>query len=334
MTGLDFSERDARARPRASRAAVEWVRGDLLALPFDDGEFDAATVGFGVRNVDRPRGRAARARARARARAAGSACLEITRPRGLLAPFFRLWFDGVVPLARQGAPGGAAYTYLPASVRRFPGPGGLAGGHARAPASRTSAGGCSPAASSPCTRRSVTGVSDALATIRAAPGPRRATSSELEDAPRGRPSRSLPGPRRRDVGAETLAAGGKRLRPLLVFLATPPAARATDRRSPAASRSSSCTWRRSSTTTCSTAPTCAAGRPTAWAAYGERCRAEAAGDYLFARAFAELARHRRRRAPCRSSPTRRSRSPAARRSSAGRRSTRTRPSTTTSRAAR
>jgi demethylmenaquinone methyltransferase/2-methoxy-6-polyprenyl-1,4-benzoquinol methylase len=49
------------------------------------------------------------------------------RPRGLLAPFYRLWFDGLVPLLGKILPGGSAYTYLPASVRRFPGPEELAG---------------------------------------------------------------------------------------------------------------------------------------------------------------------------------------------------------------
>jgi demethylmenaquinone methyltransferase/2-methoxy-6-polyprenyl-1,4-benzoquinol methylase len=52
--------------------------------------------------------------------------LEITRPRGLLAPFYRVWFDGVVPLLGKLLPGGSAYSYLPASVRRFPGPAELA----------------------------------------------------------------------------------------------------------------------------------------------------------------------------------------------------------------
>ena len=52
--------------------------------------------------------------------------LEITRPRGLLAPFYRVWFDGIVPLLGKVLPGGAAYSYLPASVRRFPGPEDLA----------------------------------------------------------------------------------------------------------------------------------------------------------------------------------------------------------------
>jgi demethylmenaquinone methyltransferase/2-methoxy-6-polyprenyl-1,4-benzoquinol methylase len=97
------------------------VRGDLLQLPFGEAEFDAATVGFGIRNVDdldaglrelrrviKPGGRLA--------------ILEITRPRGPLGPFYRLWFDRLVPLLGRVLPGGSAYKYLPASVRRFPGP--------------------------------------------------------------------------------------------------------------------------------------------------------------------------------------------------------------------
>jgi demethylmenaquinone methyltransferase/2-methoxy-6-polyprenyl-1,4-benzoquinol methylase len=49
------------------------------------------------------------------------AVLEITQPRGPLRPFFALWFDRIVPLLGRVLPGGSAYTYLPASVRRFPG---------------------------------------------------------------------------------------------------------------------------------------------------------------------------------------------------------------------
>ena len=117
VTGLDFSEKMLERARR--KAPLDWVQGDMLALPFADGTFDAATVGFGVRNVEdlplalrelrrvlRPGGRVA--------------ILEITQPRGLLRPFYSLWFDRVVPLLGKALPGGAAYTYLPASVKRFP----------------------------------------------------------------------------------------------------------------------------------------------------------------------------------------------------------------------
>jgi demethylmenaquinone methyltransferase/2-methoxy-6-polyprenyl-1,4-benzoquinol methylase len=120
VTGLDFSERMLeRARRKAPN--IRWIAGDLLALPFADTSFDAVTVGFGVRNVEDLE---AGLRELARVLKPGGrlGCLEITRPRGLLRPFFRLWFDGLVPLAGRVLPGGAAYTYLPASVRRFPGP--------------------------------------------------------------------------------------------------------------------------------------------------------------------------------------------------------------------
>ncbi|HEV8459545.1 MAG TPA: class I SAM-dependent methyltransferase [Gaiellaceae bacterium] len=117
VTGLDFSE-EMLARARR-KAPLDWVQGDMLALPFAEGTFDAATVGFGVRNVAdlelslrelhrvlRPGGRLA--------------ILEITQPRGALRHFFHLWFDKIVPLLGKVLPGGSAYTYLPASVRRFP----------------------------------------------------------------------------------------------------------------------------------------------------------------------------------------------------------------------
>jgi demethylmenaquinone methyltransferase/2-methoxy-6-polyprenyl-1,4-benzoquinol methylase len=125
VTGLDFSERMLE-RARHKSDEIEWVRGDAEKLPFEDASFDAATVGFGVRNLaDLERGLAELRRV---LRPGGRvAILEITKPSGLLAPFYRLWFDGFVPLLGKVLPGGSAYTYLPASVRRFPGPDQLAG---------------------------------------------------------------------------------------------------------------------------------------------------------------------------------------------------------------
>jgi len=120
VTGLDFSERMLE-RARRKAPELEWVSGDLLSLPFGDGSFDAATVGFGVRNVDDLEG-ALRELRRVLGSGGRLGILEITRPRGLLAPFYRFWFDAVVPLLGKLLPGGSAYTYLPASVRRFPAP--------------------------------------------------------------------------------------------------------------------------------------------------------------------------------------------------------------------
>ena len=125
VTGVDFSERMLE-RARRKAPEVEWTRGDALALPLEDGSFDAATVGFGVRNLDDLE-RGLRELRRVLRTGGRVAILEITRPRGLLAPFYRLWFDGLVPLLGKILPGGSAYTYLPASVRRFPGPEELAG---------------------------------------------------------------------------------------------------------------------------------------------------------------------------------------------------------------
>jgi demethylmenaquinone methyltransferase/2-methoxy-6-polyprenyl-1,4-benzoquinol methylase len=124
VTGLDFSERMLE-RARGKSSQVEWVQGDALELPFEDDSFEAATVGFGVRNLeDLERGLAEMARV---VRPGGRVgILEITRPEGMLRPFYNVWFGKVVPVVGKLLPGGSAYTYLPASVKRFPGPEDLA----------------------------------------------------------------------------------------------------------------------------------------------------------------------------------------------------------------
>ena len=118
VVGIDFSPRMLE-RARRKSPAIEWVQGDILALPFPDGSFDAATVGFGIRNVaDLERG--LRELRRVLRPGGRLAVLEITTARGPLRPFFDIWFERLVPLLGRALPGGRAYTYLPASVKRFP----------------------------------------------------------------------------------------------------------------------------------------------------------------------------------------------------------------------
>ena len=130
VVGCDFSERmlDAARDKAAGRGAAnvrfEWA--DALRLPYRDGSFDAATVGFGARNLaDLDRG--LRELARVLRPGGRLVILEITQPRRPpLSAFYSLWFDRIVPLLGTLAGDRGAYTYLPESVRRFPSPRGLA----------------------------------------------------------------------------------------------------------------------------------------------------------------------------------------------------------------
>ena len=121
VVGLDFSE-PMLALARRKAPDVTFERGNALELPYRDGEFDAVTVGFGARNfADLARGLRELVRV---TRAGGRVVvLEITTPqRPPLSWFFGLWFDRLVPALGRAAGDAGAYSYLPSSVRRFPGP--------------------------------------------------------------------------------------------------------------------------------------------------------------------------------------------------------------------
>src|SRR3954454_17067240 len=117
VVGTDFSA-EMLEHARAKAPQLRWEPANALELPYGDAEFDAATVGFGARNFsDLARGLGEMARV---VRPGGRAVvLEITTPtRPPLSTFFSLWFDRIVPLLGRFD---EAYTYLPSSVKRFPG---------------------------------------------------------------------------------------------------------------------------------------------------------------------------------------------------------------------
>jgi demethylmenaquinone methyltransferase/2-methoxy-6-polyprenyl-1,4-benzoquinol methylase len=118
------AKRQGRGRRPATPAAgpVRFVAGDAVALPFRDAAFDAVTISFGLRNVERPD-------------AALGELLRVTRPGGrlVICEFSHLrpaWLDdwygrylstALPAVARRLSPAGAAYEYLAESIRDWPG---------------------------------------------------------------------------------------------------------------------------------------------------------------------------------------------------------------------
>jgi demethylmenaquinone methyltransferase / 2-methoxy-6-polyprenyl-1,4-benzoquinol methylase len=125
VVGSDFSE-EMLVRARQKQPGIAWEWANAMELPYADGRFDAATVGFGARNFsDLARGVGEMARV---VRPGGKVLiLEITTPTNPpLSTFFRVWFDTLVPALGRLAGNPEAYEYLPSSVKRFPAPDGLA----------------------------------------------------------------------------------------------------------------------------------------------------------------------------------------------------------------
>jgi geranylgeranyl pyrophosphate synthase len=125
----------------------------------------------------------------------------------------------------------------------------------------------------------------ALATVRAAPGLH--AYLELLEERLERSVGSHPG-LVGEIGTDTLAAGGKRLRPVLVFLCTPTAERTGELAVAGGAAVELVHMATLVHDDLLDGADLRRGRPTAWAEHGEGA-AKATGDYLFARAFAELA---------------------------------------------
>ncbi|MBV8654567.1 MAG: bifunctional demethylmenaquinone methyltransferase/2-methoxy-6-polyprenyl-1,4-benzoquinol methylase UbiE [Candidatus Eremiobacteraeota bacterium] len=123
VTGADFCEPMlARARERASsRVRASFVEADVMELPFADGAFDGATMGFSLRNVVDVDA-VLRETLRVLRPGARFVNLDVSKaPNRLWKRCFDAYFYGVVPLI-GGLVGGSreAYTYLPNSLTHHP----------------------------------------------------------------------------------------------------------------------------------------------------------------------------------------------------------------------
>jgi len=112
--------RKLRQRGLAGRCGL--ASGDAERLPLRDGLFDGALIAFGIRNVGQPL-QALREIHRVLRPGGRLVILEFSTPPGLLGAAYRVYFERLLPRI-AGLVGGdrAAYTYLPASVARFPDP--------------------------------------------------------------------------------------------------------------------------------------------------------------------------------------------------------------------
>ena len=107
----------------ASAPAIRLIRGDAMRIPLRDGTADAATIGFGIRNVEQPNS-ACREIARVLRPGGTLVILEFSLPRSPALRNFYLWyFRKILPLiGRVVSKHPSAYTYLPESVEAFPSP--------------------------------------------------------------------------------------------------------------------------------------------------------------------------------------------------------------------
>ena len=130
ILGADFShamlqralQKSRRSSQNARQSAPAWIEADALTLPFPDAHFDLVTSAFGFRNLaNYEEGLAELHRI---LRPGGQlGILECNQPEGLTGAFYNLYFKTILPNLGgliSGKP--AAYSYLPASVERFPRP--------------------------------------------------------------------------------------------------------------------------------------------------------------------------------------------------------------------
>lgn len=124
ITGADFSHTMLvlASKKKAHPAPIQWIEADALQLPFADQSFHLVTSAFGFRNLaDYDAG----LREILRVLRPGGECgiLEFSEPQGFMGKIYDVYFKSILPrVGRLISGNSGAYSYLPASVERFPQP--------------------------------------------------------------------------------------------------------------------------------------------------------------------------------------------------------------------
>lgn len=124
ITGADFSHTMLvlASKKTSDSQLVKWIEADALQLPFRDEHFDLITSAFGFRNLADYDGGL---REILRLLRPGGQCgiLEFSEPEGILGKIYDLYFKSILPkIGKLISGNNGAYSYLPASVERFPAP--------------------------------------------------------------------------------------------------------------------------------------------------------------------------------------------------------------------
>jgi demethylmenaquinone methyltransferase/2-methoxy-6-polyprenyl-1,4-benzoquinol methylase len=120
VVALDFSHGMVEVG-RTRHPELEFVEGDAEALPFPDATFDAVTISFGLRNVNRPQVALAEMHRVLKPGGRLVVCEFSTPPFGLLGAAYRAYLRFGMPfIARFASSNGPAYSYLAESIAQWP----------------------------------------------------------------------------------------------------------------------------------------------------------------------------------------------------------------------
>jgi demethylmenaquinone methyltransferase / 2-methoxy-6-polyprenyl-1,4-benzoquinol methylase len=120
ITGADFSHAMLKlALAKSAATKLDWLEADALQLPFADQSFDLVTSAFGFRNLaDYDAG--LREIWRVLKPGGEFGILDFSEPKGILGMLYRFYFVRILPRIGALISRTQAYSYLPASVERFP----------------------------------------------------------------------------------------------------------------------------------------------------------------------------------------------------------------------
>ena len=123
VLGTDFCKEmieHAPGKAKEKKLVVEFEVADALDLPYEDDEFDIASIAFGIRNVDDP-SVALKEMARVVKPGGRVVVLEFGQPKGLMSLPYKMYSKHVMPAIGGWISGNRdAYTYLPETSAKFP----------------------------------------------------------------------------------------------------------------------------------------------------------------------------------------------------------------------